>query len=419
MRALVSIFAVLLILISGYQLSFTWFVNKHESAMKAKAIQQVKRLYPAAEQKYAGNKEAQALYQDTVNTLVNQRLAVLLDSTKDQKITWWGNTYQKAKESELLLGLDLQGGINVTLDIALDGLIKGVSNNPKDPVLLKAIEEAKRRKLNSDQNFIDLFGAAFNDQNPGAKLAPFFANTNRNKLTINASDAQVLNYIRDQANAGMAQTFEVLRRRIDKFGVAQPNISLDENKGIITVELAGATDPERVRKYLQSTANLQFYEVYTLNDPAMVAGIQAADRALETSLYGTNVTSSADSAAANPGDTTLNRNLSDSARRAEQMNPLFRVLVPTQPFQDETGKQTFGAAIGRSLIRDTSKVNSHLSIPAVAGNFPGNAKFVWGKQERDQDGKLLNFLDLYAIQTIPGKEGALIEGNAIESAEQS
>ncbi|RYY09642.1 MAG: protein translocase subunit SecDF, partial [Chitinophagaceae bacterium] len=140
MRALVTIFAVLLILISGYQLSFTWFVNKHESAMKAKAIQQVKRLFPSPEQKYAGNKEAQALYQDTVNTLVNQRLAVLLDSTKDQKITWWGNSYQKAKESELLLGLDLQGGINVTLDIALDGLIKGVSNNPKDPVLLKAIE---------------------------------------------------------------------------------------------------------------------------------------------------------------------------------------------------------------------------------------------------------------------------------------
>ena len=165
MRALVSIFAVLLILISGYQLSFTWFVNKHESAMEAKAKLQVKRLYPTPEQKYTGNKEAQALYQDTINTLVSQRLSTLLDSTKDQKITWWGNSYQKSKESELLLGLDLQGGINVTLDIALDGLIKGVANNPKDPQLLKAIEEAKRRKLTSDQNFIDLFGAAFNSQN--------------------------------------------------------------------------------------------------------------------------------------------------------------------------------------------------------------------------------------------------------------
>ena len=121
MRALVSIFAALLILISLYQLSFTWFVNRHESAMEAKAHQQVKRLYPAATQKYPGNKEAQSAYQDTVNDAYADRYQRLLDSTKDTKITWWGQSYQKAKESELLLGLDLQGGINVTLDIALDG----------------------------------------------------------------------------------------------------------------------------------------------------------------------------------------------------------------------------------------------------------------------------------------------------------
>jgi SecD/SecF fusion protein len=110
--------------------------------------------------------------------------------------------------------------------------------------------------------------------------------------------------------------------------------------------------------------------------------------------------------------------LPDSAKKANQVNPLFRVLIPSQPYQDESGRQSFGAAIGRSLIRDTAKVNAYLKIPAVASKFPANAKFLWGKQERDQDGKLLNFLDLYAIQTIPGKEGALIEGNAIESADQ-
>ena len=409
MRALVSIFAVLLILISGYQLSFTWFVNKHESAMKAKAIQQVKRLYSTPEQKYAGNKEAQSLYQDTVNTLVNQRLAILLDSTKDQKITWWGNSYQKAKESELLLGLDLQGGINVTLDIALDGLIKGVANNPKDPLLLKAIEEAKRRKLNSDQNFIDLFGAAFNDQNPGVKLAPQFANTNRNKLTINASDAQVLNYIRDQANAGMAQTFEVLRRRIDKFGVAQPNISLDEAKGIITVELAGATDPERVRRFLQSTANLQFWEVYTFAD--LGQGLQNADKSLDRYLLSSN----------RPQDSASLR--ADSIRAATDTsagsNPLFRILNPAVPQQNtETGKYYFYPYIGVARISDTAKVNEYLRLPIVKNNFPANAKFLWGKQDRDQAGKLSSVLLLYAIKTIPGKETAELEGEAIENASQ-
>ena len=410
MRALVSIFAALLILISLYQLSFTWFVNKHEKAMKEKAMQQTRRVFPAASARYAGNPQAQAAYKDSSENYYSDRLARLLDSTKDTKITWWGQTYQKAKESELLLGLDLQGGINVTLDVALEGLIKGLANNPKDPPLQKAIAEAQHRKLNSDDNFINLFVSAYEDQNPGAKLSPLFANTNRNKLSITASNQTVRGYIRDQANAAMRQTFQVLTQRIDKFGVAQPNISLDENKGIITVELAGATDPDRVRKYLQSTANLQFFEVFTLNDQSMISALQNADKALQTVLYG-----SKDSSAVKDSASALN----DSARKAGQANPLFRVMVPSQPYQDQSGKQTFGPVIARSLIRDTSKVNSYLSLPAVAANFPGNAKFLWGKQERDQEGKLLNFLDLYAIQTIPGKEGALIEGAAIENADQS
>ena len=411
MRALVSIFAALLILISLYQLSFTWFVNKHETSMKEKAMQQARRVFPATSTKYAGNPEAQAAYNDSSENFYSDRLARLLDSTKDTRITWWGQSYQKAKESELLLGLDLQGGINVTLDVALEGLIKGLANNPKDPVLLKAIAEAQKRKLNSDENFINLFVSAFQDQNPSVKLAPLFANTNKNKLSITASNPAVETFMRDQANAAMRQTFQVLTKRIDKFGVAQPNISLDENKGIITVELAGATDPDRVRRYLQSTANLQFYEVYTLNDQSMITALQNADKALETVLYGTTDTASIK-------DSTSK--MSDSARKASQANPLFRVMVPSQPYQDpQSGKQTFGSVIARSLIRDTSIVNGYLNNPAIAQNFPGNAKFLWGKQERDADSKLLNFLDLYAIQTIPGKEGALIEGGAIESADQS
>src|ERR1700720_853761 len=110
MRALVSIFSALLIIISLYQLSFTWFVNKHESTIDAKAKRYVNSLYPPANQKYPGDKEAQALYQDTLDRVFRERKRKLLDSTKDTKITWWGTTYQKSKENELLLGLDLQGG---------------------------------------------------------------------------------------------------------------------------------------------------------------------------------------------------------------------------------------------------------------------------------------------------------------------
>ncbi len=285
MRSLVSIFAVLLIGISVYQLSFTWFVNKHESAMQDKAKQSVNRLYPASKTKYPGDKELQALYQDTLDNVYKLRLRKILDSTKDKKITWWGTTYEKSKENELQLGLDLQGGINVSLDIALDGLIKGLANNSHDPVLLKSIDLAHQKKLTSDANFIDLFAQSYKELNPTGKLAPLFANSNKNTIKFEASDNTVINYIHDQAAAAMKQTLQVLTKRIDKFGVASPSINLDENKGIITVELAGSNvDPERVRKYLQSSANLQFWEVYNITE--LMPSIQNADKALENYLNG-------------------------------------------------------------------------------------------------------------------------------------
>ena len=405
MRALVSIFAGLLILISLYQLSFTWFVNKHEKELQAKAAQLVRRNHPAADQKYPANKDARALYQDSLDELKSQIFDSLTQATRDKTITWWGQSYQKAKESELLLGLDLQGGISVTLDVALDGLIRGLSNNPRDPALLKAIAEAQRRKTTSDQNFIDLFAAAFNDVNPGQRLAPHFANTNRNNLSVTAGDAQVIRWIREQGVAAMSQTFQVLRKRIDKFGVAQPNISLDENKGIITVELAGAKDPERVRKYLQSTANLQFWEVYRIDDLQMY--LLNANQALDQYLKGAAKIDTANAAI----DTTKK----DTTAAG---NPLFSVLAPAQAYQDESGKPIYPAHIGSARLADTATVNRYLAIPVVRSKFPGNIKFLWGKQERNQEGALLPYLSLYAIKTIPGKEGANLEGDAIENATQ-
>ncbi|HTS45221.1 MAG TPA: protein translocase subunit SecDF [Puia sp.] len=406
MRALVSIFAALLIVISVYQLSFTWFVNKHESAMQDKAKRYIHNLYPSADKKYPGDKEAQAVYQDTLDELYKARLNRLLDSTKDTKITWWGTSYQKSKESELLLGLDLQGGINVTLDVALDGLIKGLANNPRDPILLKSIALAQQKKLTSGgENFIDLFAQAFKEINPNGSLAPYFANSNRNNLKFESSDAGVISYIKDQASAAMKQTFQVLAKRIDKFGVAQPLINADYNKGIITVELAGATDPERVSSYLQSTANLQFWEVYNISE--LATSIQNADKALQNYLNGVK-----DTALIAKSDSSKK----DTLTSALNQNPLFRVLHFAQPRQDpKTGQASYYAFIGEAFLKDTAIVNSYLSNPVVRNQFPANIKFLWGKQQRDENGKLIPQLELYAIKTVLNSDKAKIEGESIKN----
>ncbi|HYE54610.1 MAG TPA: protein translocase subunit SecDF [Chitinophagaceae bacterium] len=435
MRVLVSIFAALLILISLYQLSFTWFVNKHEQTMERKAQDWVSRNYVSAERKYPGNKELQAAWQDSLNEFKAQYLTRLLDSTRDTKITWWGHTYQKAKESELLLGLDLQGGINVTLDVALDGLIRGLANNPRDPQITKAIEEANRRKVSSDADYITLFSQSFKAVNPGASLAPHFANSSRNKLKIDDSDNQVINFIREQAKAAMQQTYQVITKRIDKFGVAQPNVNLDENKGIINVELAGAKDPERVRRYLQSTANLQFWEVYTINE--IGPALQNADKALESWLNAQKasadtskvqgpaiaITSVDTTGAVVSANDTTNRNdttkSTATAATGVTANPLLKLFTGgfAQGYKEE-GRDRFPGYIGGVAIKDTAAVNAYLNNPVVRNNFPSNVKFLWGKQERDEDGKASNVLLLYAIKTVPGSDKARLEGDVITDAYQ-
>ncbi len=432
MRALVTIFTVLLIGISLYQLSFTWFVNKYEKEVEGKAAQYIKRTYPSAAQKYSGNKEAQALFQDSLNIFKANYRDSFLSVSKDKSITWWGQSYQKAKESELLLGLDLQGGINVTMDVSLDGLIKGLANNAKDIQLLKAIGEAQRLKLTSDKNFIELFAQAFNSVNPGVKLAPQFANSSRNKLGVNASDGEVVAYIKKEAVGAMKQTFQILRNRIDKFGVAQPNINLDENKGIITVELAGATDPERVRNYLQSTANLQFWEVYTYETPSIATSVENADKALDTYLNG-NKPVSIDSAtiaiidslrarkdSLSIAQADLLKKSADSTVMANRKQPLVRLMNPgsIQTYKDEDGSIKYPAIIGRVLIKDTADLNKYLSIPTVKSSFPSNGKFLYGKRRRDDKGTLIEVLDLYLIKTIPGRDNAELEGSVIERASQ-
>jgi len=393
LKGLVRFFAIALILISLYQLHFTWVVRNHEKKIEQKAKAYVNANYGTA------SPEIRDLE-------LKKRTRRLLDSTKGQTITY-GITgainYQKAKEQELNLGLDLQGGMSVTLEVELEGLLRSLSNNPKDPGLNKALNTAIQRKANSDADFISLFAQAYKEQNPSGRLAGIFASTQRN-IKIDDSDNDVLTKIRAYADGAISNTYNVLSKRIDQFGVAQPNINLDKAKGIITVELPGVKDdPERVRKYLQATANLQFWELYNIAELDKPFG--DAEKALKD-YYG-GAKPAADStkrndtaslakkanAAAAAADTNKTASINDliktdtgakaatTAKATDNTPSFFKVFQPLGPQQGKDGRNVYAPNIGYIQTRDTSTFDDYMGLDVVMAHFPSIVRFVYGMTE--------------------------------------
>ncbi|MBN8835303.1 MAG: protein translocase subunit SecDF [Niastella sp. SCN 39-18] len=387
LKGLVWFFTIALLIISVWELSYTWVVRNYENSVRAQAERIVKR-------------EAANLPADEREKLVEQKTQHILDSTKDKAIfPLLGTTYQKSKESELNLGLDLQGGISVTMDVSLQGLLKSLSNNSKDSSLLKAIDAATAEKVNSEENFITLFSNAFIRQNGAGKLSSIFAGPGK-EVKMNDDDKTVISKIQTIADGAIKQTYKILQKRIDKFGVAQPNINLDANRGIINVELAGIKDPERVRAYLQSSANLQFWEVYRITE--IFPALQQADKNLQNYLNGIAANDSV--------------KLHDTLLQHQNVNPFFKVMMPIDVQTDKEGKQYFAAAVGNVMLQDTGKFLNYLQLDAVKSAMPADVKFLFGIEEKSDKGQ--RFLPVYAIKTQPGTDKAPLEGDAVEEAKQ-
>ncbi|MBL7738269.1 MAG: protein translocase subunit SecDF [Chitinophagaceae bacterium] len=435
LKGLVRFFTILLIIYSLYQLSFTWFVRGHEKKMEAKAKSFVTVNYPAALAKYPNNKDSQEVYQEVLDKVYQERLKRLLDSTKDVTVTYGitgAISYQKAKAEELNLGLDLQGGMNVTLEVEMTGLLKTLSNNSKDPNFLKALENADKRKANSDANFVNLFAEEYEKLNPNGKLSSLFTSASAGKVTLNASNSQVRSYLEEQAKIAFDNNFRVLTTRIDQFGVAQPNINPDRNRGIINIELPGIQDKERVRKYLQSSANLQFWEVYNLSEISQQ--IQKADEAFYAMMGGKAATQ--DTTPKNTVD-TAGKTISDTNKLADTGNKLSDIAgtqgTDTGAAQiggdnaqendakkrlagyigfsiDNQGRVFDNGVIGSVLIKDTGLVRSFLQSEAVRINLPSELVWMYGIPE-----KKASFVPLYAIKTY-GRDKPKLEGEVITSA---
>ena len=432
LKGLIKIFTIALILISLFQLSFTLVVNNFEKKQESKVRSQLKASNP-------GMSEAE------LSLAADDKLRFVLDSLSTKEIYNLGitkYTYQEAKEEQLNLGLDLQGGMNVVLEVILDDLVRSMSNNRNDPALNLALEEAKKMQVNSQEDFISLFAKAYEAKQ--AKLATMFVNSSSKDLNFNSSNADVLKKMKAEAKDAINRTHKVLLTRIDKFGVAQPNVNLDENRGIISVELAGVNNPERVRKYLQATAKLEFWETYSQHEIAQ--GFIKADEDLKAMLSGKkeNVDTAkvaADSnqvanvAAPSSSDTgslaslmktdtsktdTSTAGMTDEQKiaKAKKDNPLRSFLLGGFEVRQDpkTGQVANMPMISYVFTRDTAQLREYLNMPVVKKNFPADCRFYFGiadKENREKNKVCI----LYSIKT-NGKDAPPLGGDHITDTRQ-
>lgn len=398
LKGLIRFFTILLIIYSVYEVSFTWAVRGHEKKMESSA-----RRFVA--QNFSGADEA------TKAQAFKDRLRRLLDSTKDETVHF-GITgpisYQKAKEEELNLGLDLQGGINVTLEVELQGLIRSMANNSKDPAFNQALQNAEARKANSSADYVTLFVQEYKKAaGQNAPLAPLFSAASAGKIGPKDADDKVIAAIRAEANDAFDRTLHVLTTRIDQFGVAQPSINPNKERGTVTVELPGINDEndkERVQKLLQSSANLQFWLTYKPEEYGAALG--EAGKALGQLNQKPSAAAVADTSK-NVND-TAKKNTVAKADTATAVDPLAKLYKST--------RQGLGFA-----VNDTAIARQYLNNDAVRRVFTqaglSDAQFAFGTPARAENNRLENTVPLYVLKT-GNADKAPMEGDVIVQAAQ-
>ncbi|MFC7523264.1 protein translocase subunit SecDF [Parapedobacter sp. GCM10030251] len=334
-------------------------------------------------------------------------------------------TYREAKGNEIALGLDLKGGMNVTMEVSLQELVRNLANNPKDENFNKALENANIRSKNSQNGYVSLFVEEFKKLSPNATLASFFA-TKDNSAYVNANstDGQVESFLQREATNAIDNSFKVLRTRIDKFGVTSPNIQLQQGTNRILIELPGVTDQERVRKLLQGSARLEFWETYhnveiypmleNVNS-ALAATLKETEKAAGTAADTTKADSTEAGLLATLGASQDSLNASDSsANLLALQNPLFNVLRPaTAMGPNNQPMLASGPIVGYAQLRDTAKVNRYLENPVVKQIIPTNVKLLWGVKPNPQTPEQL---ELYAVKPSGVEAGPILGGNVITDA---
>ena len=385
-KGFVKAFAILLTLVCVFYLSFS-FVTRHYTN-KAREIANGD---PQAEQNY-------------------------LDSLANEKVWLWNWSLKDCREMEIGLGLDLKGGMNVILEVSVPDVIKALADNKQDETFNQALATAAKQATTSQDDIITLFIREYHRLAPDAPLAQLFATQQlKDKVNQKSSDAEVEKVLREEIKAAVDNSYNVLRTRIDRFGVVQPNIqSLEDKMGRIMVELPGIKEPERVRKLLQGSANLEFWETYNAKEIAPY--LQSADsklRAILTSTTDTVATpvkteaktiSATDSiAAALKGETASQ---GAEMEKYKKEHPLLAVMQ-VNPAE--------GPVAGYALAKDTATINSYLAMPEVQAELPKDLRLKWGVSAASFDPKKQTY-ELYAIRATERNGRAPLEGDVIVDA---
>jgi SecD/SecF fusion protein len=435
-KGLITFFSIALILICIYQLSFNFVTNRIEKKAATYAEAEVLKGKPATNISDSDALKIRSVRQSYLDSISNQNVF---------NIGIAKFTYQDCKDQQLNLGLDLQGGMNVVMQVGISDLIRALADNSNDPNFIKALQLTDKKVIAQPQaDFVTLFGQSWNEVAPNGKLASIFATrNNQDRVKLTSTNEEVLSFIKTEASGAFDRTFNILRSRIDKFGVTQPNITAQANAGRIVIELPGVDNPARVRKLLQASAVLEFWETY--ENPAIYPYLESANLAIRTRLSAGDTVKKADatnllqssvegnplesaSAATDTGnaltkdsgalanaDTGLNANPAPQADQAKE-NPLFQVLQPSV-YQDQDGSYKIapGPVVGNALGRDTSKVNHFLAMDFVRANFPRDVKFLWSAKPVNENS---NVYQLYAIKRQVGTDRAPLEGDKVTTARQ-
>ena len=385
-KGFVKVFALLLTLVCVFYLSFSFVTSYH----MGKAAED-----PQGEQHY-------------------------LDSMLNEKV-WLGvYTLKQSRDMEIGLGLDLKGGMNVIMEVSVPDVVKVLADHKDDAAFNQAIANAKQRSLSSQSDFISLFIEEYKALAPEASLATLFATQQlKDKVNTRSTDAEVEKVIRDEVQAAIDNSFNVLRTRIDRFGVVQPNIqALEGAMGRIMIELPGVKEPERVRKLLQGSANLEFWETYNSSEvlplmeaadaklAAIAAPVEKAETTEAAPAEEKKEASADDVAAALEGEAATEAAANASAEELKKLHPLASVLQFAN---------TGSSVIGYAHYKDTAAINTMLANPEVKKILPRDLRLYWGVRAVDAETTNL-FYELYAIKSSQRNGRAPLEGDVVVSA---